>query len=273
MSEESDALKEGAKAAQEIAKATGKAIDAGRQAGGWIDKIFGGALEDTVGLLWSDRVKARRIAAAIYDWDHLLLLFQKTEAKLRKKGVNTTRIPPPKIMLPLLEQATIEHEDNLHTLWANLLATAMDPTAEQVERIYVSVLSELSGSDAQILQSMYAEWWFWQSRRNEFEKKVAKRYSSGIDGFPGNNESSVILFYRLGLVLPVSVEVVSRYIEAGRDDHGDWGPSAEQTVVAGDLSVVSFTQFGERFCEAVIGDVDGLYKPPDWLKRGRLSVD
>src|SRR5712675_719678 len=126
MSDEAKAIEEAAKAVQEVAKAGGKAIVAGQKAGGWLDRIFGGAVEDSVALVWSDRVKARRIAAAIYDWERLLLLLEKTRARLRKKRIVTTRIPPPKIMLPLLENATMETEDDLHTLWATLLATALD---------------------------------------------------------------------------------------------------------------------------------------------------
>src|SRR5262245_48190581 len=118
MSDESNAVKESAKAAQEVAKTAGKAIDAGRDAGGWLNRIFGDAIEHTVGRVWTDRVKASRVAAAIYDWERLLLLFHKTERRLRKKGVSTTRIPPPKVILPLLENATMETEDELHTLWA-----------------------------------------------------------------------------------------------------------------------------------------------------------
>src|SRR6202022_4402355 len=34
----------------------------------------------------------------------------------------------------LLEHATMEYEDELHTLWANLLATAMDPAEMQAHR-------------------------------------------------------------------------------------------------------------------------------------------
>jgi len=36
--------------------------------------------------------------------------------------------------------------------------------------------------------------------------------------------------------------------------------------VLGDLSVVGLTEFGEKFCKAVIGDMSGLYEPPDWAK-------
>jgi hypothetical protein len=34
--------------------------------------------------------------------------------------------------------------------------------------------------------------------------------------------------------------------------------------VLGDLSVVGLTELEEKFCKAVIGDVSGLYEPPDW---------
>jgi hypothetical protein len=77
MSDETEAFKEGAKAAQEIAKTTEKVIDATRGAGGWLDRIFGGAIEDMVARVWTDRIKASRVAAAIYDWEKLFCFFTK----------------------------------------------------------------------------------------------------------------------------------------------------------------------------------------------------
>ena len=45
----------------------------------------------------------------------------------------------------------------------------------------------------------------------------------------------------------------------------------DETLVLGDLSVVGLTEFGEKFCNAVIGDVSGLYEPPDWAKELKLK--
>jgi hypothetical protein len=45
----SDPISENAKATQEVAKTAGKAIDASRSLGGWLDKIFGKAIEQSVG--------------------------------------------------------------------------------------------------------------------------------------------------------------------------------------------------------------------------------
>jgi hypothetical protein len=260
----SNDFEEGAKAAQEVAKATGKAIDGVRGLGGWLDRIFGVGIENAVALHWSDRQIVRRIERAIFDWERLELLVHKAQERLKKKGIFQTRLPPPKVMLPILEHATMEYEDDLHTLWANLSATAIDPSAEEVETKYVSVLSEMSAADCKRLEAMYAEWVYWEDWRKSPAREKGDRYSSGIDGLSEKSESSVILFYRLGLILPVSVEV-SEYHPGGHNRYGEYEGSTEEKIVSGDLSVVALTQFGEKFCKAVIGDVRGLYTPPAWI--------
>jgi hypothetical protein len=278
MSDESDALKEGAKALQEVAKATGSAVEGVREAGGWLNRIFGSGIEDSVGLYWSDRIKARRIAAAIYDWGKLILLFRKVEGELRKRRVDVTRIPPPKVVLPLLEHATLEEEDDLHTLWANLLVSGLDPSAEEIERAYVSVLAEMSRRDAEVLRRMFAEWLFWEERKRKRKlQKEEARYSSGIGGLPGHAETSVILLYRLGIILPVHVAVEEYRERRHVEESGSWrdGPyvaGGEVAQVLGDLEVVAMTEFGERFCTAVIGDVTGVYEPPSWAVKGEGGV-
>jgi len=122
------------KAIQETAKLGGKAIDAGSRLGGWLDRIFGPLIEDAVGLHWSDRVRARRVEAAIYDWERLETLLHKVAARLKAQGVDTTRVVPPKVALPLIENATMEGDDDLRTLWANLLANGLDPSAGEIEK-------------------------------------------------------------------------------------------------------------------------------------------
>src|SRR4051794_9373867 len=117
MSEEAKAVQESAKAVQEIAKASGKAIEAGEGFGRWLDRVFGEPIAESVGRLWTDRVRASRIASAIYDWERLTVLLHNVDKKLRKRGIQMTRVVPPKIALPLLEHATMENEDELHEPW------------------------------------------------------------------------------------------------------------------------------------------------------------
>ena len=155
--DEVEAITESAKAVQEAAKLGGKALDIGRDAGGWINRIFGKGIEDIVALHWSDRVRARRVEAAIYDWERLTELFRKVHARLNAKGVSSLRLVPPKIALALLENATVEYDDDLHTLWANLLATGLDTAADEIHKKYISILSDLTSDDAKLLRVLYLE--------------------------------------------------------------------------------------------------------------------
>jgi hypothetical protein len=85
---------------------------------------------------------------------------------------------------------------------------------------------------------------------------------------PGNDQSAV-LFFRLGLLLPVHAEV--EYYASERPVVSQWHPDrppapyyvqdSDNTLVLGDLGVVALTEFGEKFCKAVISDVSGLTSP------------
>jgi hypothetical protein len=60
MGDETDGFKESAKAVQEVAKAAGRAIEAGHDAGGWLDRIFGKGIKHAVARRWSDRQFTKR---------------------------------------------------------------------------------------------------------------------------------------------------------------------------------------------------------------------
>ncbi len=249
MADEIDALNESAKAAQEIAKAAGKMVDAGRGAGGWLDRIFGNGIEHAVARRWSDRELTKRIEAAILDWERLELLMHKVERRLKERGIIRTRLPPPKIMLPLIEHATMEYEDDLHTLWANLLATALDAAGDQVHRKYVSTLAELSVDDARSLEQIFREW-----RKLDKDKWSqgggSVSYGPSVDA-PKSAHVSMNILFSLGLVFP-SLVGFETYEPGGRARWGDYGPSRETLSLPGDLSTVVLTEFGEAFCAAVM---------------------
>jgi hypothetical protein len=249
MGDEVDAFREGAKAVQEVAKTTGKVVDASRGVGGWLDRIFGNGIEHAVGRRWSDREMTKRIEAAILDWERLELLMRKVEGRLKDKGISQTRLPLPKIMLPLIEHATMEYEDELHSLWANLLGTALDAGGDQVHRKYVSTLAELSAHDARTLDTIFREW----------RKRDGKKWSQGggsvsygpsVDA-PEKAGMSMNILFSLGLVFP-SLVGFETYEPGGHARWGDYGPSRETLSLPGDLSAVVLTEFGEGFCAAVL---------------------
>lgn len=250
MTDPTEALSESAKAVQEVAKLGGSAIDAGRKAGGWLDRIFGGSIEDAVGLHWSDRIKARRIEAAIYDWERLEQLVHGVDSRLKARGVNTTRFIPPKVALPLLENATIEHDDDLHTLWANLLANGLDPSADEIEKKYVSTLAELTSADAAVFAAICLDWLTSDRHTDWFHPTL--KYEPFVDGTKCHPEISVITLNRLGLVASSFTE----FNTFDPPDRGDWKasqePTRESVRVFGDLTSVTVTAFGEAFYKAAI---------------------
>lgn len=248
MTDPFEAASETAKATEEVAKAAGKVIDAGRDAGGWLDRIFGGAIEHAVGLHWSDRVKARRIEAAIYDWERLETLLHKTAGRLKAKGIESTRMIAPKVALPLIEYATIEHDDDLHTLWANLLTSGLNPSADEIEKKHVSTLSELTSADAFVFAAIVLEWQT-SDRNTDFTHPTLK-FEPSVSGTNSHNEISVITLNRLGLIAPAFTEFMT-YDPPEPHTWVEREPLRESVRVYGDLSFVTVTPFGEAFYKAV----------------------
>ncbi|MCA1494031.1 DUF4393 domain-containing protein [Ensifer sp. NBAIM29] len=249
MADELDAATEAAKAIQEVAKTSGKVVDAGSNIGGFLNRVFGKAVEDTVGLYWTDRIAAKRIEAAIYDWERLSALAAKANERLTKRGVTEIRPVPPKVALPLLEYATVEHEEELHTLWANLLATGLDAREKEIHRKLVTTLGEMTADDAFVLRSMFDA--AGKERAKKEIKDSSLTYGPSVGGTADHDAISVITLNRLGLIEPSYIKFKT-YIPGGHDhDFGDY--SAVQDVVSfpGDLSGVVITPFGYEFGRAV----------------------
>lgn len=146
MKDEIETVGKIADATSEVAKTSGKAIDAAADTGKFLGEVFGDLVKDGVGLL-ADRLKYYRSEKAA-------LLEKKTQNNLKDLGIDTPRPLPPKVGLPLIENATLEDDDALHTLWANLLTSALDPNKEEVTKKFVTVLSELSHSEAARFQEI-----------------------------------------------------------------------------------------------------------------------
>jgi len=250
MTDPTEALSESAKALQEVANLGGSTIDAGRKAGGWLDRIFGGAIEDAVGLHWSDRVRARRVEVAIYDWARLELLLHKVAIRLRTKGVVTTRFVAPKVALPLLENATIEHDDDLHTLWANLLANGLDPSVEEIEKKYVSTLAEMTSADAAVFAAIVVDWQTSDRHADYFHPTL--KFEPSVNGTNSHPEISMITLNHLGLIAPAFTEFDTYDPPNSWDWKASQNPTREPLRVYGDLTIVTVTAFGEAFHKAVI---------------------
>jgi hypothetical protein len=244
-----DPISESAKAAQEVAKTTGKVIDVGRGLGGWLDRMFGEAIEQEVGRIWTVPATERRIAAAIYSWERLEVLLNKAKNNLHRRGVIRFRVPPPKVILPLLENATMEDNDDLHSLWAQLLATALDAAADEVHRKFVSILIDLTSGDARILCTLWKQWQVADKKKDTRDSTLT--YGPGVDGTYSHNESSIVTLNRLGLIASAYTKIKT-FEPGGHNEHGDWGPTQDDVLIYGYLGSVVITPLGEAFCRAVM---------------------
>lgn len=137
------------KAAGEIAKAVGKGIDAAREAGGFLSKYIGGPLEEAMGIL-QDRLKFIR-------WEKKLCLLGKANTILAQKGPYLQRRPVPlKLAIPILEDGSLEEDNSLQDIWAQLLANAADASSGvEVRRAFLTILNDLSPLDARNVKAIY----------------------------------------------------------------------------------------------------------------------
>lgn len=138
------------KAVTEVAKTSGKAIDASRAFGGFISKFISGPLEQGMGI-FEDKLKYMR-------WERQVAIMEKVNKKMAERGLDCpTQAVPLKITVPLLQAASMEEDDDLQELWANLLVNAADKdNGIEVHRSYINILEELTSNDASILDKIYS---------------------------------------------------------------------------------------------------------------------
>lgn len=141
---------EDAKAVQEVAKATGKGIDAVREAGGFIARYVAGPLEEGIGI-FHDRLRYVR-------WERQVRLMQRADQFLRDAGLKEpSRGVPLKVAVPLLQAATIEDDNDLQDRWAALLVNAANAgSGVAVQRSFVDILEQLSSLEVRILDTVYS---------------------------------------------------------------------------------------------------------------------
>jgi hypothetical protein len=145
-----DPVSETAKAVQEVAKTTGKALDAGEKFGGFISRFIAGPLEQGMGI-FEDKLKYMRR-------ERQVRLMQRADQLLKEIGLpQPTRPIPLKLAVPLLEAASLEDDDYLQDLWARLLVNAGNGGSRvNLQRAYIAILEQLTSFEAAILQKIYS---------------------------------------------------------------------------------------------------------------------
>lgn len=140
-----------AKATQEVAKTARSGIEAAQGFGAFLARVLGEPIETAVGMV-SDKLKFMRFERAI----RLANRYNEIRAQ---RGLNSSEQPvPPKIALPAIEQASLEENDDLQDLWANLLTSAHDPSLNNVVRsAFVDILKQMEIVDVHVLNFVYSD--------------------------------------------------------------------------------------------------------------------
>lgn len=104
---------------------------------------------EALGGLLGDAIRARRYA-------NLIKITARSQERLKAAGLTPKEVPL-SIIHPALEAASLEEDPDLQALWANLLASAADPTSSTAHASpsYLAVLRELSTSEVKLLNAWY----------------------------------------------------------------------------------------------------------------------
>ena len=113
---------------------------------GDIVKRIAGPLADEIGESLAVLARPYRIMLSVK-------MFQKTQRMLKEAGIVPQTVPP-RLFLPIMEGASIQDDEDLHSRWAALLANAaVSPTL--VHPSFIEILKQLTPEDAQLLDRLY----------------------------------------------------------------------------------------------------------------------
>jgi hypothetical protein len=116
-----------------------------------IDKLFGGSAEE-IGGMWQDRLAIRRGIRQ-------LSLLKKLKAAIEEAGFEPRQITD-NIWIPAIEAASMEDDESIQDLWANLLANAADSeTRAPVRALYITILKDLTSCEARLLNALALDEW------------------------------------------------------------------------------------------------------------------
>lgn len=122
-------------------------IKTGRGLAGFFTKLTGLTDECTLGYI-SDKLQYFR-------YNRQLRIAEEINKKVKGRQLEPL---PPKFLVPVIENASLEDEDELQDLWINLLDSWTDGKRKDSRRLtYVDILKNLSARDVYFLKSIYEE--------------------------------------------------------------------------------------------------------------------
>ncbi|MDY6990690.1 MAG: Abi-alpha family protein [Thermodesulfobacteriota bacterium] len=185
-------MSEEAKAAQEIAKATGKGIEAATQMGSFLQTVFGEALIE-YGRSWHDKSK-------LYRYKNFLNIMDKVLEIHRGRRAEGKPIPiTPRFAIPLMWHASLEDEKSVQEMWASLIANATDSDKRlNIKKVFVDILSNLEPIDTLVLRDVYS---LGNMFRGKGHKRNVHKLSKQLDVVISEIDMSLMNLVRLGCIV------------------------------------------------------------------------
>ena len=205
---------------------------------GPVDKVvdllhrLAGPMFDEFGAMLADGVRVYRV-------HNLVSTVKKTERILCDAGLPANAVPP-RLLLPIIENCSVEDDETLREMWAGLLATASQQT-DSVSPSFIETLKQLTPDDARHFEHLVNKFIeAFQVSRLIPERHVRKRWLFEDDPPPGG--VSLDTFERLGLIQrTIDPKTMIKGIVNVKDDN----PEIEY--------MLAFTKYAVSFLEACHG--------------------
>ena len=188
---------------------------------GFVEKLIYPTAEE-VGLLFSDKIKYFRFKNQID-------ILMKSEEYVKSKNIGIKAIPT-KILVPLLENASLEEDEELQEKWANMIGNLADSEQNLQNQIFPYLLSQVSKEEYNNLLEISSDEKNFQKKLEKFKmlEENGKTYSSeGINldeqikdtqqtGFWLNLEGYEIAnLQRLGLIKQLNPKILVEGFSTG----------------------------------------------------------
>lgn len=132
-----------------------------------VDLFFKGIIPQFVrdaGGILSDNVRFWR-------WKNQVKIIKQAEVIVKESNLQKKEIPL-KVLVPLIENSSLEEEETMQLKWANLLANAATGKVN-VTPNYVAILNELSPIEAQLLDILYNN----VTKENDYQKRKTMQFA------------------------------------------------------------------------------------------------
>jgi hypothetical protein len=225
------------KAIQESAKLGEKGLEIADKAVSFFAKVLKEPINEMSGMI-TDKLRFIR-------WKRMVQVADEVNKILEEKKITETRAVPPKIGLPILEEASLEDEPNLQYLWNHLLANAMNPNFNDELRYgFIEMIKEITGIEAKLLNEFY----------EVLRRKGKLRPLSDVFQYSLTKEQIMQVLRISGDMYAISVNNLMRmqlFSPAILKSGGVSLGSEPMTIYKG-IDAVTLTPLGVKFVEACI---------------------